>query len=680
MVKSGTRTRAVVIVTVTAMAVTVFWRTAYPTIAWWDSGSYTTAAATLGLTSPPGSVLLTILGWIVTRLPSPYPVAQTLNYLAGVLAAIAAALLVVIAVRINTVLARSRAGNDGTVAIGAGIGALTLAFSVTLWDHAIRFTPYVLTVVFTALILLTLVRWWQVAEDPGAWRWLLLLTFLFGLDFSVHRTNALLIPGAMVWILVRHPRTLLGARAWAAAIGGMAAGLSFHLIVMPISAHTSSPLNMFQPDSWSRFWDYVSLAQTGGNFQLRLWPRNSPFWTNQVADLVRVFFANFAHHASAFGALGWMPIVAGVGGMVVMWRRSPRFGFAWTTLWLLQAAATVIYFNIPENYFRSLDRHYLPVLMTFAVAVALGAGALFQLLASLWKRSPALARLSAVAMLIMPAAQVVANWSINDASHRYFARDYAMNALLSLPRNAFYFTVGDNDTFPIMYAQSVEGVRTDVRLVNLSLANTDWFIEQARKRDASFPVRGTSSERRAANAPVWKDSSLVIRLNESTRNGQSADSVMFRPQPDFGNQPLPADDVVLDIVRSSSFAEPITISRTTGSNGLAWLRPNARPDGMHWTIVPARNPAADPELLRENLLQRNEYRGYADSTIVLDDVTRIMGSLYRDAFVPLLEAEAGAGAISDCLALAARVDSLLPPRRLAGSGSMPQALDLSCRR
>ena len=131
MVKSGTRTRAVVIVTVTAMAVTVFWRTAYPTIAWWDSGSYTTAAATLGLTSPPGSVLLTILGWIVTRLPSPFPVAQTLNYLAGILAAIAAALLVVIAVRINTVLARSRAGNDGAVAVGAGIGALTLAFSVT---------------------------------------------------------------------------------------------------------------------------------------------------------------------------------------------------------------------------------------------------------------------------------------------------------------------------------------------------------------------------------------------------------------------------------------------------------------------------------------------------------------------------------------------------------------------
>jgi hypothetical protein len=90
--------------------------------------------------------------------------------------------------------------------------------------------------------------------------------------------------------------------------------------------------------------------------------------------------------------------------------------------------------------------------------------------------------------------QLVGNWSANDAARRYFTRDYALNALLGLPENAFYFTVGDNDTFPVMYVQAVEGVRPDVRLVNLSLANTDWYIDQLRRRDPSFPVgnvRGT---------------------------------------------------------------------------------------------------------------------------------------------------------------------------------------------
>ena len=678
-------TPAVVSLTVGLCAVSVFWRTAYPTITWWDSSNYSLAASTLGVTSPPGSLLLVVLGWITTRLPIPLPPSQTLNYLAGVFAAATAALLVILAVRINAVHAGTRKTDVGAVAVGAGVGALALAFSVTLWEYAIRFTPYVLTVVFTALILLTLIRWWEVAEEPGAWRWLLLLTFLFGLDFSVHRTNALLIPGAVAWILVRRPRTLLDLRSWSGAFGGLVGGLTFHLLVIPISAHTSSPLNMFQPDTWTRFWDYVSLAQTGGNFQLDLWPRNSPFWSTQVADVLRVFGANFAHHTSAFGIAGWLPILAGVGGMAVMWRRSPRFALAFSMLWLLQASATVLYFNIPADYFRSLDRHYLPVLTTFAAAIALGTGVAFRFLASFWKRNPILVGVGAAAMLVLPAVQLVGNWSANDASRRYFTRDYALNALLGLPENAFYFTVGDNDTFPIMYAQAVEGVRPDVRLVNLSLANTDWFIDQIRRRDPSFPVRGTSGERRAANASAWRDTTLVVRVNgpAATRlppGTPHLDSVVFKPEPPFGGQPLPADDVVMDIVRAAAFRTPVTVSRTAGPSGLAWFRQNARTDGMHWRLVPAHNPPADPALLRENLLQRNEYRGYADSTIVLDDVTRIMGALYRDAFRALIEAESAAGNAGGCQALAVRVDSLLPPRRLTSSATELTALDLSCGR
>jgi len=134
---------------------------------------------------------------------------------------------------------------------------------------------------------------------------------------------------------------------------------------------------------------------------------------------------------------------------------------------LLQASATVLYFNIPADYFRSLDRHYLPVLTTFAAAIALGTGVAFRFLASFWKRNPILVGVGAAAMLVLPAVQLVGNWSANDASRRYFTRDYALNALLGLPENAFYFTVGDNDTFPIMYAQAVEGVG---ELVHILLA------------------------------------------------------------------------------------------------------------------------------------------------------------------------------------------------------------------
>lgn len=679
---SSRRSPLVVCGLVALVALAVYWRTSYPTITWWDSSNYSLAAATLGITNPPGSLLLTLLGWLATRLPVPLSEAQTLNFLAGLLAAIAAALLVPITVRVRRILLRSDESSNVAAAWGAGVGALTFAFSLTLWEHAIKFTPYVLTVVFTGLILLTLVRWWDEACSPDAWRWLFLLAFLFGLDFSVHRTNALLMPGALAWILVRRPQVLRQWRTWTGGVGGMVAGLSLHLVVMPISDHTASPVNMFQPDSWRSFWDYVSLAQTGGNFQLALWPRNSSLWTNQLVDLVRVFSANFAHSASAVGVAGWLLLLTGAGGIAFMVRRSRRFAVAFVLLWVLQASATVLYFNIPAGYFRSLDRHYLPVLMTFAVAVSLGTGSAMAQISSLWRRLPVPAAAAAVALMVLPAAQLLGNWRENDASRRHFTRDYALNSLLALPPDAFYFTVGDNDTFPVMYLQTVEGIRPDVRIVNLSLANTDWHIHQFRHRDPSFPVRGTSAERRQANASAWRDSTLVLRLihSDTATGGTRLDSVVFKLRPAYGGDVLPADDVVLDIVRAAGFEIPVTVSVTAGSSGLGWLAPNARLDGLHWRLVPQRNPRPDASLLRENLLGKGEFRGYADSTIVLDDVTVIMGNLYRESFRSLGEAESAAGNFEECRNLAARVEKLIPRDRLYAGRPAPPRVDWSCDR
>jgi preprotein translocase subunit SecG len=685
-VVSSRRSALIVSVLAALGALVVYWKTAYPTITWWDSSSYSLAAKTLGVTNPPGSLLLTLLGWLATRLPVPLPDAQKLNLLAGVLAAIAVALVVPIAVRIRKILLRSSDSAGVAATVGTGIGALAFAFGLTLWEHAIKFTPYVLTAVFTALILLTLVRWWENADLQDSWRWLLLLAFLFGLDFSVHRTNALLMPGALAWILVRRPQVMRQWRTWAGGVAGLVAGLSLHLIVMPISDHTTSPLNMFQPDGWKRFWDYVSLAQTGGNFQIAVWPRKSALWSNQVMDLVRVFSANFAHRASTVGVAGWLPLVAGAGGIAFMLRRSRRFAVAFVLLWVLQAAATVLYFNIPANYFRSLDRHYLPVLVTFAVAVSLGTGTAMAQLSSFVKRQPVLATAAAVALLVLPAVQLRGNWAANDASRRYFARDYALNSLLALPPNAFYITVGDNDTFPVMYLQTVEGIRPDVRIVNLSLANTDWYVDQMRRRHPDFPVHGTSAERRRANAPLWKDSTLVVRFTvaDSTAIPTDAtrlDSVVFRIRPPYGGDVLPADDVVLDMVRAAGFETPVTVSLTAGSSGLGWLQPNARIDGLHWRLVPDSNPKPDTALLRENLLGKGEFRGYADSTVVLDDVTITMGYLYREAFRSLGDAEFAAGHGEECRNLAGRVDQLIPPTRLSVAGRpAPPRVDWSCAR
>jgi hypothetical protein len=452
---------------------------------------------------------------------------------------------------------------------------------------------------------------------------------------------------------------------------------------MPISSNSTSPLNMFQPDSWARFWDYVSLAQTGGNFRLDVFSRNSPFLSNQAADLFRMIGANFSHDRSAAGIGGWLPALAGLAGIVFMWRRSPRFALAFIVLLVLQATATVVYFNIPEGYFRSLDRHYLPVLATIAVVISTGTLAVSQQIAAFARSKPALAASGAGVLVLLPLVQLTANWHANDASRRFFTRDFAVNALQALPPRAFYFTVGDNDTFPVMYVQTVEGVRTDVRIVNLSLANTAWYIDQIRSRDSSFPVKGTPDERRAENAATWEDSVLVVRLtgteDPSVRGDTgSPDSVAFRPVPSMGNYLLPADDVFLDIVRSSAFTTPVTVATTAGNGGLSWLAPYARVDGVHWRVVPVQSPLPDRAVLYANLFGGSEYRGYADSTIVLDDVTRRMGQLYREAFTTLLSAEAAAGNVAECISLATRIEALLPSSRLMIAGNPVPPLRPAC--
>jgi transmembrane protein TMEM260 (protein O-mannosyltransferase) len=681
-----TRSGACVAVVFVAFAIYVW--TAYPTITWWDSSEYSLAAVTLGVAHAPGSVLLTVIGWIITRLPTGLTPAHLLNLLAGALAAVTVALVFGIATRLLRRNGDNSADNTLSPSLriaavpGVALGALTFAFSETLWQYAVQFTPYVLTAVFTGLLLWSMVRWWEHAADPSAWRWLFVIALLFGLDFSVHRTNILLLPGFVVWMLLRHPRTFLSWRSWASGASGMVAGLAFQLLLIPMAA-AHPALNGGDPSNWSRFYDYVSLAQFGGNFLVQLHSRHAPLWSTQVMDLVRAFGSNWMFVTGRWGILGIFPTLFGIVGLVQLTRRDRRLGIAIGVLLVIHAAITVIYFNIPANFFRTFTRHYLPVFVTWAVVVAYGMGdTLTRLRTVRWFRGTRWA-VAAILIGLVPLTQRARNWSATDASRRYFTEDYARNALLGLPPNAIVFTVGDNDTFPVWYQHVVGHVRPDVDVVNLSLTNATWYLDEIIRREPAFPLSQADVGDPLTRA--WTDTTVMVSVTGSPgdfalpANLALPDSIAVRASPTMdGKYILRQDAVVLHILKNNRWRRPICYSVTVGDLGMTWLKPYRRLDGLFWRIVPRADPPVNRDVLRRNLLETYRYRGYAEPTVAIDDVSRNIGSSYYRPFVTLARAESENGNAEGCRQVRETIRHLLPIARLEPDSTTRRDLEALC--
>jgi len=682
------RASPLIALVVALVAAIVFWRTAYPSITWWDSSGYSLAAATLGVYSPPGSLLLTLLGWPVARLAGGSAAARALDLTAVVFAALTVALVYLAAAcAMNIASADAHSEHSREMKMGAAFGALTLAFGGTLWAYAGMFTPYVLSALFTAIILWTMLRWWHSIDAANDWRWLALLGLEFGLDFSVHRTNALLIPSAVVWVLIRAPRTFRTLRPIAAAVIGLTIGLSVQLAVLPIAAHSRSPLDFAFPDSTlAGLWDYVSLKMHGGGFLFTLFPRKASFWHVQTMDFLRVLAGNFLHSQRGPWVFALLPGAAALLGLAWLWRRNARLGAAFAAMIVLQSMCTVVYFNIPPNFFRTFDRHYLPVCITIGVLVACGLGAAGKWLTEYaGRRSAALGIAATAALAIVPLSQLTSRWSAHDASRQHFTHDYAVNVLRSLPAHAIYFTVGDNDSFPVWYVQAVEGMRPDVTIINLSVANVPEWPERQRERDPSLPLSLSLAQRRAVASKPWVDTTLTVPVHGTPLQFGLApttrlpESIRLDVRPASGERMLPAEVVLLDIIRHNDWKRPLTFAITGTRSAMEWLASYGRLDGLYYRVVPISDPAPDAALLRANLLQKAEYRGYADTRVPLGDVNVIMGLLPYYGAAALLSADDSAHEIDQCRADRRALLEMLPPARLSPPPELLDPITSACR-
>ncbi|MEI9917908.1 MAG: hypothetical protein WDO14_03790 [Bacteroidota bacterium] len=147
-------------------------------------------------------------------------------------------------------------------------------------------------------------------------------------------------------------------------------------------------------------------------------------------------------------------------------------------LFLLLGVAIVVYLNSPPVEPRERDYIYAGSTYAFTFWIGLSVIAIAEALRKVFGSLKPAAITATVIGLLAPGIMLAEGWDDHDRSDRFFSVDSAKNYLESCAPNAILFTGGDNDTFPLWYAQEVEGIRTDVRVVVLSYYNTDWYIDQ----------------------------------------------------------------------------------------------------------------------------------------------------------------------------------------------------------
>ena len=211
-------------------------------------------------------------------------------------------------------------------------------------------------------------------------------------------------------------------------------------------------------------------------------------WTSGIFDAGR-HLPKSVINGTTYTPLYALPFVIGILGAAYHFQRKKKDALVVLLLFFFTGIAIVMYVNQPSVQPRERDYSYVGSFYAFAIWIGLGVIALAELIRK--KLDPKLSALAAagICLLLSPVLMASKEWKAHDRSTKWTPHDMAQNYLVSCPPNAILFTYGDNDTYSLWYDQEVEGIRPDVRIVNLSLFTGDWYIRQMQgKMNQSAPL------------------------------------------------------------------------------------------------------------------------------------------------------------------------------------------------
>jgi len=186
-----------------------------------------------------------------------------------------------------------------------------------------------------------------------------------------------------------------------------------------------------------------------------------------------------------------LPLILGIAGLLFLYRRNRNDALIITTLFLFTGLAIIVYLNQDPRQVRERDYAYVGSFYAFAIFIGFGVFAIREWLSRFNAPKLSLIVASLIGLLAAPAIMGFQGWGDHDRSGKTTALDWAKNYLNSCAPNAILFVTADNDTFPLWYAQEVEGIRTDIRVVNIQYLSDDAYINQMKlklHKSAPLPI------------------------------------------------------------------------------------------------------------------------------------------------------------------------------------------------
>jgi len=513
------------------------------------------------------------------------------------------------------------------------------------------------------------------AVYPGMVKWIPLLALKFGVLGLAG--IFIIIIFASVWAVNNHKHLLSFIFL---SIFLIAIGYSTYATIY-IRSNLNPMIDENNPETVEKFIKYINREQYGEHDPLDregVW-KSSPngkryssvsdyFWNYQVNHMyIRYFLWQYVGMSP--DELNWsakqlwaLPFLLGLLGIFWHFKRDPKRALAVLALFLMTGIAIILYLNQPDPQPRERDYSYVGSFFAFAIWIGLGyAGFIDIIKESLKKKSEKISPavmyvVFALLLFIVPINMLAKNYATHNRTGNYVAWDYSYNMLMSCEPNAILFTNGDNDTFPLWYLQEVENIRTDIRIVNLSLLNTDWYIRQLKDLEPSVPMSINELELDRLGLIPWKAQKVTVEVPKNVAensfnefsdkfaypNINVPEKITFEVKPAlntrYGSMLRTQDYMILNILAANRWKRPMYFAVTVPrSNMVTELADYMRMDGLVLKIVPFKNWRISPTNLKENLVEKYQYRGLDDPNVYYNENIQNLLQNYRSGFIQLAE-------------------------------------------